>query len=627
VGASLKDRYQIEEELGRGGMAVVYRARDAILQRDVAVKVLHSHLADRKVARQRLRREAVAVAKLSQDNILKVYDFSEENENGPAFLVTEYVRGTTLREFFDEHKELPCEVAVMMGVVLCEALSHAHKAGIIHRDIKPENVMYRTEDGALKLMDFGIAKLFEEKELTLTGGLLGSPAHMAPEVIEGKNADARSDLFSLGTMIYLFATGDYPFWANNPHALLRQIAQGKCKDPEVVRAAVGRRLSGIIKKSMALDPANRYPDADAMAKELRVFLEDLGIDDPYKALAAIFRNVEEESKKLQDKVVAVLLVRAREALKLGRKGEVLAHVNRVLGYEPENQEAQALVDSLHKSNRWWYVAGASGGALALGLFSWGVYWLIQTTETPKPTTLNMVPYAWKISAPSEPTSNATQPVTQETIQNNPETKPTSQVTTAPATMVANPPKTTPVKVNPVTFPTVEEQRVFSVRFSLSPYGTLKIDGDSKGTIYASGESFMLAAREKPYRVLFDHTNYAAKECDLYVGVGKGGPTLKMCGAPYTDFLSYDFKEAKRFKPAKVNVSVSPASEEDVTCTYSGGPCGRFNGTKGTFEFQMNSPTQLIEINLLRGGKSVDQKVTVTAGDNNPPLAFEFGGGK
>ena len=343
LGASLKDRYQIEAELGRGGMAVVYRARDAVLQRDVAVKVLHSHLADRKVARQRLRREALAVAKLSQDNILKVYDFSGEDENGPAFLVTEYVRGSTLRALLDEHKDLPCEVAAMMGVVLAEALSHAHKAGIIHRDIKPENVMYRTEDGQLKLMDFGIAKLFEEKELTLTGGLLGSPAHMAPEVIEGKNADARSDLFSLGTLLYLFATGEYPFWAQNPHALLRQISQGKFKDPENIRAAVGRKLSGIIKKSMALDPEARYQDADAMAKALRAFLAELGIDEPYSALGALLRDVEGESKRLQDKVVAVLLVRAKEALRQGRKGEVLAHLNRVLGYEPENQAASELL--------------------------------------------------------------------------------------------------------------------------------------------------------------------------------------------------------------------------------------------------------------------------------------------
>jgi serine/threonine-protein kinase len=375
LGTRLKERYHLQDELGRGGMAVVFRARDELLRRDVAVKILHPHLADRRSARLRLHREALAAAKLSHENILKVFDFSSEDEAGPAFLVTEYVRGHTLRALL-EYKDLPCEVAAMVGMVLAEALALAHAEGIIHRDIKPENVMFRAEDGVVKLMDFGIAKLFEEQELTATQGLLGSPAHMAPEVIEGKPVDTRADLFSLGTVIYLLATGEYPFWGSNPHALLRQISQGKFKAPESQNPAVGRRLGGIIKRLMALDPKNRYPTAQSAAADLKSFLAEVGIDDPHRTLKALLRDIPGESAKLKDSVVAALLVRAQEALKAGKKGEVLAHLNRVLAYEPDKAEAAALLASLDKRPWWFYAAAAGGGLFLLGGGALGVsFWL------------------------------------------------------------------------------------------------------------------------------------------------------------------------------------------------------------------------------------------------------------
>jgi eukaryotic-like serine/threonine-protein kinase len=370
----LRERYHLLEELGHGGMAVVYRARDEVLERDVAVKVLHTHLADRPDARRRLRREALAVAKLSHDHILKVFDFSAEDETGPAFLVTEYVRGKTLRALLDKHKDLPAEAAAMIGVVLAEALSHAHKSGIIHRDIKPENVMFQVEDGALKLMDFGIAKVFEEKEITMTGGLLGSPAHMAPEVIEGKTADARSDIFSLGTVLYLFATGEYPFWAQNPHALLRQIAQGKFKDPEALRPGVGRRLAGIIKKTMALDPAARYPDVTALSQELRAFLAEVGIEEPYGALKVLLKDIDGESSRIRARTVEALLLRARAALRKGRTGEVLAHLNRILAYDPENAQAAEIQRALSRKATGLYLGLGLAGLAALGAAA-GYYFL------------------------------------------------------------------------------------------------------------------------------------------------------------------------------------------------------------------------------------------------------------
>ncbi|HZI05251.1 MAG TPA: serine/threonine-protein kinase, partial [Archangium sp.] len=168
-------RYRILEELGSGGMSVVYKGLDTALDREVAVKVLHPHLANKSESRRRLAREAKAVARLHHPNILEVFDFSAEGAQD-AFLVTEYVRGRTLKEYVDElgRLELP-ELAAMILHEIAAALAHAHESGVIHRDLKPENVMVR-EDGVLKLMDFGIAKLLDiEERMTVTGALVGSP--------------------------------------------------------------------------------------------------------------------------------------------------------------------------------------------------------------------------------------------------------------------------------------------------------------------------------------------------------------------------------------------------------------------------------------------------------------------
>ena len=210
-------RYRILEQLGQGGMSVVYKGLDTTLDREVAVKVLHPHLAGRVESRKRLEREAKAVARLHHPNILEVFDYSGEAAS-EAFLVTEYIRGQTLRQFITDEALQPPEVAAMVVHELASALAHAHEAGILHRDLKPENVMVR-EDGVLKLMDFGIAKILDRDEkMTMTGALVGSPAHMAPEIIEGEEAGAEADVFSLGTMLYLFATGKLPFVAPNTTA-------------------------------------------------------------------------------------------------------------------------------------------------------------------------------------------------------------------------------------------------------------------------------------------------------------------------------------------------------------------------------------------------------------------------
>src|SRR5918912_3461660 len=211
-------------------MAVVWRGFDAQLKRTVAVKVLHPHLHTREDIRRRFNREAQAVARLHHPHILDVYDFSGLSAQ-PSYLVTEFIRGTTLRVFADRHAFDPPDLASACLLPVAEALEHAHAAGVVHRDLKPENVMVR-EDGVVKLTDFGIAALLDpDEKFTATGSILGSPAHLAPETIEGKPVDPRADLFSFGTILYWLSCGKLPYQASSPAALLRAILEGKRQDP------------------------------------------------------------------------------------------------------------------------------------------------------------------------------------------------------------------------------------------------------------------------------------------------------------------------------------------------------------------------------------------------------------
>src|SRR5262245_14271680 len=202
----LPSRYRLLEEVGQGGMAVVYRAQDSTLKREVAIKVLHPHLLAEGESKQRLEREAQAVAKLQHDNILQIFDYSG-GDSPSSFIVTEFIDGQTLKQFLANRKAPLPEVAALIVVEVGNALEHAHSLGIIHRDLKPENVMVR-KDGFLKLMDFGVAQVLDLERMTVTGQLLGSPAYMAPEIFEGKPLDFRTDVFSLGVILYQMATGE-----------------------------------------------------------------------------------------------------------------------------------------------------------------------------------------------------------------------------------------------------------------------------------------------------------------------------------------------------------------------------------------------------------------------------------
>ncbi|HEY1097815.1 MAG TPA: serine/threonine-protein kinase, partial [Myxococcota bacterium] len=350
--------YRVIETIGQGGMSVVYRGVDEHLGRDVAIKVLHPFLAEKPECRTRLAREARAVARLEHPHIVKVFDFSgdaptlDQRPGGrrfdhEGFIVCELVRGPTLKRFCEKQAlwHVP-EVGALVIWQLLQALQHAHDNGIVHRDLKPENVMVR-DDGCLKLMDFGIAHIADQGGLTVTGTLLGSPAHMAPECIDGHAADERSDVFSMGTVLYWITTGSLPFEALTPHALLKQIVDGRAVPAQQKSARVSDDLARVIAKAIATDPAQRYQSAAEFAVALADVVERAGLVVDSEALRKLLDDPRAGLASAGATVRTTSLARAERELEAGQTARALAGLNRVLAVDPADVDARALLDRLH----------------------------------------------------------------------------------------------------------------------------------------------------------------------------------------------------------------------------------------------------------------------------------------
>jgi serine/threonine protein kinase len=364
----LPSRYRVIEEVGQGGMAVVYKAHDETLKREVAVKVLHAHLLAETESKTRLEREAQAVAKLHHDNIVQIFDYSGDNADA-SYIVTEFIEGQTLKQFTTNRKPPPPEVAALIAIEVGGALLHAHSLGIIHRDVKPENVMVR-KDGLLKLMDFGVAQIMDLERMTVTGQLLGSPAYMAPEILEGKPLDVRTDVFSVGIMLYQLSTGALPFTGRNPHEVLKRIAEGKFADPRTVNRLVADRLAKIIARALARRPEDRYPEIGELLTDLGGFVADAGLIVPRDELQAFFREPDRYESTIGPRMLSALVVAGKQERAARRTARALELWNRALSMDPSNREV--LVELKRLESRQHLKRGslvfASVAALAAGAF-------------------------------------------------------------------------------------------------------------------------------------------------------------------------------------------------------------------------------------------------------------------
>ena len=247
----------------------MWRARDEVLARTVAVKILHAHLAEDHSFVERFRREALAAARLAHPNIVSIYDTGTEDDQGRDrhFIVMEFCGGGTLAELAAKEPLSP-ERVIAIGAAICAALEYAHSNGVIHRDMKPANALL-SSDGTLKVGDFGIAKAaFTGREITTTGSLLGTVTYISPEQARGEEPDARSDLYSLGVVLYELLVGRPPFSGDTAIATALQHVNKEPAPPRSIRAGLPRPLEAVVLKALSKDPADRPPSAEAMRDEL-----------------------------------------------------------------------------------------------------------------------------------------------------------------------------------------------------------------------------------------------------------------------------------------------------------------------------------------------------------------------
>jgi predicted Ser/Thr protein kinase len=266
-------RYELEQKVGSGGMSKVYKAHDRLLERTVALKILHEHYSQDDEYIERFRREARSVAQLTHPNVVTVIDRGEHE--GRQYIVFEYIDGENLKQLVEREGPLPPRQVIELGLQIASALASAHARGVVHRDVKPQNVIL-TDEGRPKVTDFGIARSSDVESVTLTGTVMGTSEYIAPEQARGELVDFRSDVYSLGAILYELCTGEVPYPGENPVSVAMRHLHEPVPSARAQRPDIPARLDAAIRKAMAKDPAERFGSMDDLIVELEASLRALG---------------------------------------------------------------------------------------------------------------------------------------------------------------------------------------------------------------------------------------------------------------------------------------------------------------------------------------------------------------
>jgi serine/threonine protein kinase len=282
LGTRLSGRYRLEARIAAGGMSTVYKAVDETLERTVAVKLMNREVASDSDQLERFRREARAVAQLSHPHVVGVIDAGEDD--GRPYIVFEYVEGETLKDLIRREGQLPVPEAVAYAIEIARALGAAHARHIIHRDVKPQNVLIDHE-GSAKVTDFGIARTLEEDGLTADGRVLGTTDYVSPEQALGRAVTGRSDLYSLGIVLYEMLTGDVPFHGDNQVAVAMKHVREEIPDVAVLRPGISAALAQVVDTATAKSESDRYADDREMIADLE---DALGLETARAATEETF---------------------------------------------------------------------------------------------------------------------------------------------------------------------------------------------------------------------------------------------------------------------------------------------------------------------------------------------------
>lgn len=332
------ERYEIIERIGVGGMAIVYKAKDLLLNRIVTIKVLREQFASDDDFVRRFRREAQSAASLSHPNIVSIYDVGKDGDT--EYIVMEYVEGQNLKELIRNYAPLSSEQSINLGRQIAEAIRHAHEHHIIHRDIKPHNILV-TADGRLKVTDFGIARAVSAATMTHTGDIIGSVHYLSPEQAKGVQTNEQSDLYSLGIILYELLTGKVPYDGETPIAIALKHLQETPVPPSKLNPRISQELENIVLRAIAKSPEQRYQNASEL-------LEDLARVQNGEPIRKIERHVVDEDLES---------TRIHKSLSTG--------INAALGSQPLDEEPKT--EHSKKKRKIWFAVAAALLLLLIGI--------------------------------------------------------------------------------------------------------------------------------------------------------------------------------------------------------------------------------------------------------------------
>jgi serine/threonine-protein kinase len=397
IGLTLDDKYRIEEKIGEGGMGKVYRATHIHMDNTVALKILHTHLSSDQTALERFRREARAAAYIRHPNAVAVTDFGVTKDTGIAYLVMEFLEGVELRQKIKQQKQLDFEETFLIVQQTCSALQAAHSKGIIHRDLKPDNIwLLPTEDGVtrVKVLDFGIAKLktsTETSALTQQGMIVGTPYYMSPEQCRGEELDARSDIYSMGVILYEMMTGEVPFQASTPVGVVLKHANEQPRPPRELRTELPPPLEDVILRALKKKREERQESALHLAQELEsalyaagIELKLLGTNTPQATLLPTgYTSAPKTAISMQGSVGMARPAQTSEASQAASLDQAMATPSTDSGGRPlfgSYQSAETLAP--RSAQRKLLFAALAVAVVAVIA---GVIWFSQSTPQPSPT--------------------------------------------------------------------------------------------------------------------------------------------------------------------------------------------------------------------------------------------------
>lgn len=387
VGRVLGDRYEVLEKIGGGGMALVYKAKCRLLNRFVAIKVLRPEFIEDEEFVKKFKREAQAAASLSHPNIVSIYDVGTENDN--YYFVMEYIKGQTLKELIKSKGTLGVEFATSIAIQICYALEHAHKNHIVHRDIKSHNILLK-EDNSVKVTDFGIARAVSSSTITNTGNVIGSVHYFSPEQARGGYTDEKSDIYSLGVVMYEMLTGRLPFEGDSPIAVALKHIQEVPEKPSSINNRIPKAIEDIILKCMEKEVSKRYNSAAEIINDLRQSLVMPNGDFVKKS------KFTDENTKVLEPIRVVdqeAVITESDGLENGdiKENKILID-DYSIGNTPETMGESGKKLQKKKKNVGMIIAAVLGGlllAIALGGGILLVSSLFQVKEVEVPNVLNM----------------------------------------------------------------------------------------------------------------------------------------------------------------------------------------------------------------------------------------------